>query len=379
MWQNTIMHSRLKEKSPVLENMSHSARLLRYRLVDDRVSRLTDAEIAQLLNQGKDAHSGIGGTAVSLLIDGIPVFAKRVPLTDLERTSENVMSTRNLFGLPGQFHYGIVSLGFGVWRELAAHSATTKWVLSQQCESFPLLYHSRVLENQPRRVKSAELDEEVSTILPYWRNSAPVKLRLEEIESATAEVVLFLEHLPQNLFEWLNDQLATGDDAVSSACDMVERNLRSQVPFMSANGFLHLDAHSKNILTDGHCLYFTDFGLSMFSEFELSTDEVRFFELNRIHDLSHTISQLVNWLVTNFGVGISDIAGRNEFIARCARGNAENIALDSAAVIIRRYAPIATVFNTFYRELFIGNYDAPFPAEELRRAWDKADNSLISN
>ncbi len=315
-------------------------------------------------------HSGIGGTAASLEIEGIPVFAKRVPLTDLEMRPENVMSTGNTFGLPAQFHYGLVSLGFGAWRELASHTMTTNWVLARQCESFPLMYHSRVLTGQSRVAPTSEVQKELSQMVEYWEGASSVRLRLKEVEQSTAHVVLFLEHIPQNLLEWLNMQLAIGEEAISSACAMLERSLSTEVSFMNSNGLLHLDAHSKNILTDGQRLYFADFGLAVSPRFELSDDEADFVKLNRLHDSSHTIAQFVNWLVTALGgATISSIEERNEFVRRCANGDQISFEPPAASVIIKRYAPVAVIFNDFYRELYLGRSNTPFPSAELEQAW----------
>ncbi|WP_420824675.1 hypothetical protein [Streptomyces spiramenti] len=49
----------------------------------------------------------LGGTSALLEVEGVPVFVKRVPLTDLERLPEHVRSTANLFGLPGFCQYGV--------------------------------------------------------------------------------------------------------------------------------------------------------------------------------------------------------------------------------------------------------------------------------
>ena len=90
--------------------------------------------------------------------DGTPVFVKSIPLTGAELA--NPGSTRNHYGLPPNFQYGVGSAGFGAYRELAAHMATTQWALDGTNEHFPLL-HSRVLplpeegRRMARRVASA--------------------------------------------------------------------------------------------------------------------------------------------------------------------------------------------------------------------------------
>ena len=83
---------------------------------------------------------------------GVQVFVKKVPLTELERRSEHVMSTANLFGLPAFYQYPLGSAGFGAWRELAAHVMTTNWVLAGGYQGFPLLFGWR-----PYVVESASM------------------------------------------------------------------------------------------------------------------------------------------------------------------------------------------------------------------------------
>ena len=56
-----------------------------------------------------------------LKIGGSNIFVKKVRLTDIERRTENIMSTANLFDYRLYCQYGIGSPGFGVWRELATH------------------------------------------------------------------------------------------------------------------------------------------------------------------------------------------------------------------------------------------------------------------
>jgi hypothetical protein len=80
--------------------------------------------------------SGIGGTSAVVDVGGVPVFVKRVPLTDTERRPGSVMSTANLFGLPVFCQYGVGGPGFGAWRELAANAVTPGWVLASRTEAF---------------------------------------------------------------------------------------------------------------------------------------------------------------------------------------------------------------------------------------------------
>jgi hypothetical protein len=112
---------------------SRGARLSAYAAVSSSLSTRGDHELSDLLDAAVPMGSGIGGTSALLDVGGVPVFVKRVPLTDLERQLEYVGSTANLFRLPTFCQYGVGVIGasgFGAWRELAVHIMTTDWVLT---------------------------------------------------------------------------------------------------------------------------------------------------------------------------------------------------------------------------------------------------------
>jgi hypothetical protein len=313
--------------------------------------------------------SGIGGTSMLLHVEDTPVFVKSVPLTDLERRPENVMSTANLFGLPLGCQYGVGSPSFGVWRELAAHAMTTSWVLGGRSACFPLLYHWRVLDGLASTAPLSDELADVEGAVEYWHGSAAVRERIEAIAKSSATVTLFMEYLPSTLPDWLEAQVAAGDHATDAAIAMVEHCLRNDIAFMNGAGLFHFDAHFGNILTDGQRLYFADFGLATSPRFELSPAESSFLAANASHDACHTITRLVDWVVTNL-VGVPDWTERDEYIRRCAQGNqpAGLVPSAAAAAVINRYAPIAVVVNEFYRKLHLEDRTTPYPAEEIARA-----------
>lgn len=346
---------------------SHGARLAHYDTVSSALALLSTRQLATLVEEAPVVRSGIGGSAVLLEIESTPVFAKRVPLTDVERRPENIMSTANLFGLPAYCQYRLGAPGFGVWRELAAHSMTSNWVLTKRCEHFPLMYHWRVLPGRPSRTPTSEELADIPGTVEFWNGSPAVRTRLEAIATAAASVVLFLEYIPQNLHEWLTMQFTMGDAAVESACAMLERDLRTPVSVMNSNGFTHFDTHFENILTDGRRLYLTDFGLTTSTRFELSGTERPFLRKNETHDGCHTVTQLVRWLVTALA-GTTDPAERREYVRRCAEGAVPPDFPEPVAAIIKRYAPIATVIDEFYRKLGEESRTAEYPDDEIRRA-----------
>jgi hypothetical protein len=329
---------------------------------------LSDRQLGRLLDDAVATGRGIGGSSAVADVAGVPVFVKRVPMTDLERSPGCVMSTANLFGLPVFCQYGVGSPGFGAWRELAANAVTTSWVLAGRTEAFPLMYHWRVLPGAP------ELADELADVdgaVAYWGGSAAVRERIGALAGASASIVLFLEYIPHVLPAWLGGQLARGPEAASSACAMVERGLRAGLGFMNANGLLHFDAHLGNILTDGQRLFFADLGLATSLRFELSAAESDFARRHRGHDVSYALTQLVNWLVSNVcGVASPATGGpveRNEFIRRCAAGGGAVQAPAAVAELITRYAPAAVVMNDFYWDLFGKSRATPYPEAAISR------------
>lgn len=340
---------------------TRAARLARYTAVANTLAVLSDRRLGELVDAAPLLGSGIGGVAVRMDVDGVPVFVKRIPLTDLERQPEHVMSTANLFDLPTFLQYGIGSPGFGVWRELAVHAMTTNWVLGGQWDSFPLMYHWRVLARRPSRAATSTADARFPRTVEYWGGSPSVRERYEQIVRAAADVVVFVEYVPQNLAAWLAKQLAGDAGTVDAACGMLARHLRADVAFMNSNGLLHFDAHFGNILTDGHRLYFADFGLATSSRFELSGVESAFFHRHRSYDQSLTMTALVNRLVKELA-GASD---RDEYLRRCAQGREPRDLPPAAAAIVRRYAPLALVANRFYGRLQRESRTVDYPAEQI--------------
>lgn len=349
-------------------DMSRAARLARYGEVSASLMLLSDRQLGRLVAEADTTGWGIGGSSAVADVAGVPVFVKRVPLTDLERRPGCVMSTANLFGLPVFCQYGVGGPGFGAWRELAANAMTTGWVLAGRTAAFPLMYHWRVL---PGAAGLADELADVDGAVAYWGGSAAVRQRIGALAAASASVVLFLEYIPQVLRSWLRGQLGRGPEAVACACTMVERSLRAGLGFMNANGLLHFDAHFGNILTDGQQLYFADLGLATSPRFDLSAAESDFAGRHGSHDVCYALTQLVNWLVSNVcGVAVPAAGGpveRNDYIRRCAAGAEVVNAPPAVAEVISRYAPTAVVMNDFYRDLFGKSRATPYPAADIRR------------
>lgn len=281
------------------------------------------------------------------------MFAKRIPLTDRELAHPH--STANLFDLPVYCQYGVGGPGFSAWRELAANRIVTDGVLAGETESFPLLYHWRVL---PGRPPVAAEHEDLDAVVAAFDESTAVRVRLEALVSASWSLVLFFEHIPYPLLAWL------GEDPVGRA-ETFERHLSGIVAFLSDRELLHLDGHVGNMLADGERVYLADFGLATSPRFDLSDTEQEFVKRNATHDAGYAAMILVNWLVTAVcGVPKPARGGpveRNDFVRQCAAGHIPEDVSPAIAGLLARYAPAAATMNSFYWKLFGGEVRTDFP------------------
>jgi hypothetical protein len=336
--------------------VSRAARLTAYSEASASLALLSDRELRGMLEAAEPSGAGIGGTSALLEAAGRPVFVKRVPLTDLERRPRHLHSTANVFDLPLFCHYGIGSPGFGAWRELAAQTMTSNWVLSGGYEGFPLLYHWRVVPD------SAPLPPELGDVeaaVAFWGGGPQIRRRVEGLREASASIALFLEHIPQNVFGWLRGQIAAGGDTAEQALAMVDRELAAGISFMNARGLLHFDAHFESILTDGRRLYFADYGLAICSGFDLSQDEAAFFERHRDYDRRYAAMYSALWLATELHGATGH--ERRDRLRAYARGRVPAGIPDTAAAILTRDAPTAVAMDDFFHTLQHGTRHAPYP------------------
>ncbi len=425
-----------------------NSRITTYHTIAPKLESLCNQDLLDLLEKSAAIHSGMGGTSVLLNIDGINIFVKKVPITDVEILPENFMSTKNIFELPPYYQYGIGSAGFGAWRELSAHIMSTDWVLRKDCPNFPLMYHWRILPDSTLKtlptsvegysirlmyqyptadslklIKQGELGifcegdklyckvhnkekmqiiradstniqcidtgsfdkiiktmqeeqrqqpqekinsmaeaenmavlefaslhgyipEKLERLVEYWGGSSVIRARLEAREKASANLVLFLEYIPETLQQWLDRQFIKGR-ITDSAITMVESDLKVITSFINNRGLLHFDADFKNILTDGHCLYLTDFGLAASSIFKLSETEIKFIEAHRNYDQRYIAAMWVNWIGTTI-FGKKNIKAKlHEYIA----GKGEELVPLLATAIIIRDAQHWIAMNMFFKNL----------------------------
>jgi hypothetical protein len=347
------------------------ARIANFAKLSAQLALLSTAALTRMADEAEQLGSGIGGSTLTLTLDGIQVFAKRVRLTDLERRPEHLQSTANLFGLPTHYQRNVGSAGFGVWRELAAHALANSWVLSGQLDCFPLMLHWRVLDGAAAPKAAAPPPDwtDVKRMSAYWADSAAVAQRLTALADASASVLIVLEQLPWTLSTWLAERVAAGPQALEAACDMVERCLLTDIPQINALGLLHGDAHHGNLLTDGQRLYYADLGLALSARFTLSDEERRYLKHNASLDIAYVRSRWVNWLLKACCPARSEVTDRHALVKRMAQGEAAlQVAPELPAGIagmVERHAAIADLVNEFYSKLHGQSRASPYPTAAI--------------
>lgn len=190
------------------------------------------------------------------------------------------------------------------------------------------------------------IPEKLDRLVEYWGGSPAIRKRLEAREKASANLVLFLEYIPETLLQWLDRQFIKGR-ITNSAIKMIESDLKVITSFIKKRGFLHFDADFKNILTDGHRLYLTDFGLAASYTFKLSETEIKFIETHRNYDQRYTAAMWVNWIGTNI-FGKKHIKTKlHEYDA----GKGEKIVPLLATEVMMRDSQHWLAMNMFFKDL----------------------------
>jgi hypothetical protein len=314
-----------------------------YNSISSALECMSDEQLEQAISNGKIMHKGIGGESLQIEIDSISIFVKKIPVTDLELHPDHYMSTSNIFNLPMCFQYGIGSAGFGVWREVAAHIMTTKWVISNKSPNFPIMYHWRILKYIDKKIISDEEQIALDKDMAYWENNQEINFRLKEKALASNHVYLFLEFIPSNLYDWLNQQLSFDEEVAIRSIQFIENQMKEINNFMGSKKFLHMDAHFENILTDGKQLYYSDFGLVLSNEFNLNDIEIDFMQDNVSYDYASGSVNLLHSIITNF-------LGK-EIILKEFYENKPQILEGKIEAVIQKHMPISLIMDKFYSSI----------------------------
>src|SRR5947209_5107042 len=169
---------------------------------------MSDDELLMIAGAGAAQRPfGVSGPAE---VDGVAVFLKRLPLTDLEASRPR--STRNHFGLPTYYSYGVGSGGLGACRELAAHEMVDGRAL------FPRLLHQRVM---PRTVGPAPAPWSEEEYVRYWNGSAAVARFMRARQTSSQEIWVVLEHVPHEVMSWLPEHQEQVEEVLAQLFDAI--------------------------------------------------------------------------------------------------------------------------------------------------------------
>ncbi len=135
---------------------------------------------------------------------------------------------------------------------MAANLIATEAVLAGESESFPVLYHWRVLPVRPP-ITAEQTD--VDALVRALEGSADVRARLDALRHASHSLVLITEFVSDRVTDWLREDAAGRAEAF-------ERRLFEGVASLRDHALLHLDLGLDNLRTDGERIFFVDFGLS---------------------------------------------------------------------------------------------------------------------
>jgi hypothetical protein len=281
--------------------------------------------VRTLIDAAEPVGVGIGGTTKTTCINETTVFVKQLPLTSIEEGEPTATASR--VQLPFACHYGIGSPSHGVGRELAAHQATSAWVHAGAADFFPLLLGWRVIDLKCN-VDLSEFDGYVPQ--RQWGTHWPqVKRKVTAMKDASKSLVLFLEYVPETLGTWVRRSLTagTGPDVFA---DVIDQILEAPA-WMKTQGFLHFDVHPGNILVQEGRLLFTDFGLALYREFDLTPEEKASMVAHEAYDRDTALMHVFHWVLFELGY----ISGAQRLgLLRAAADDPATPALDPVRVAL---------------------------------------------
>lgn len=244
------------------------------------LAALTDDELAALVPPGSGT-AGSWARSGTIVVDGTTLFAKRVPVTDLEVA--RWPSTANHHDLPLRYQYGVGSAGFGAAREARTWAQASRRVDAGATDGFTRLLHERLVS---RREGEWSLPLERERYLDRWGHDEHIAGFVDARAAATHDLWLVGEHLPHTLSTWLPAHQDRVDDVVDRLLDVLA--------VLREDGIVHFDAHLANVVVDhdGERTCLVDFGLASSPDLDLGPAERDFVAAHRHYDLGEVLFSL---------------------------------------------------------------------------------------
>lgn len=307
---------------------------------------LDGARIRLLVDAARPIGVGIGGTTKIGFVGGTAVFVKQLPLTGIEESDP--AGTASRLQLPFVSHYGIGSPSQSVGRELAAHRVTSGWVQEEVVDFFPLLLGWRTIDAKcATDLSEFDGDPGPSQWGPDWPQ---IQGRLAAMRDASKSMVFFLEYVPETLGAWVRRSLAEGVGAV--VFPAVVDQILMATAWMNSQGFQHFDVHPGNILVREGRLLFTDFGLALSREFDLTAEEQASMLTHDGFDRDAALMHLFHW--TLFELGYTSSTQRLELLRAVAADPGTSAlkpiraALGEGADLIAEHANVALYMTEMF-------------------------------
>ena len=317
--------------------------------ISSSLDGLDAASVRMLVDDADQVGMGIGGTTKTVRIGETTVFVKQLPLTNIEEADPTATTSR--LQLPFVSHYGIGSPTHAVGRELAAHQVTSEWVQAGVVDFFPLLLGWRVIDLKCEADLS-EFDGDAPR--RRWGTHWPqVQSKLAAMKDASKSMVFFLECVPETLGAWVRRSLVEGTGATVFP-EVVDQLLKATA-WMNGQGFHHFDVHPGNILIRDGKLLFTDFGLALHRDFDLTAEEEAAMLSHVGFDRDTALMHLFHW--TLFELGYTSGMERLQLL-RAAAADPTTPALDpvraslgGGADLVAQYASIAVQMTEMFHTL----------------------------
>lgn len=173
------------------------------------------------------------------------------------------------------------------------------------------------------------------------------------MKEAPKSVVFFLEYVPESLGTWMRKSLAMGRGEPVFA-DAVEQIIEATA-WMKRRGFQHFDVHPGNILVQDGRLLFTDFGLAIYREFDLTVEERTSMVTHEDYDRDTALMHLFHW--TLFDVGYTSGPQRLALLRAVADDPVTSamhpvrVALGDSAELIVHHAKVSIYITDLFEAL----------------------------
>ena len=217
-----------------------------------------------------------------------------------------MFDTSNLYNLPTFYNYPIGSAGINCFRELTMHIKTTNWVLEGKIKNFIMMYHYRIIKKENHIIDDIQKEIINKKVKIKWNGNKNIKKYLIERLNAPYEIIVVMEYFPITLNEWLKQDITN----VYS----YKKQIYPLLNFLQEQHVIHFDSHSKNfVVSKEGIIYMIDFGLVLDLEFNLTKEEIKFFNKNTMFDYGLSIMNILLPLLDHT-IYIKDITKQTYFI-----------------------------------------------------------------